>query len=191
MPFRRRKPAAFVVRLREAIWPKKGFLRGMKYLRLRALRVVGSPHAVAAGISAGVMASWTPFLGFHVVSAFGLAFLLRGSLVAALLGTTLGNPLTFAVIWPLSWQIGNVMLGSRQGEPHPDLANLLHQLSFSQLWKPVLEPMALGCVPPALLSGMVFYALTYASVLNFRRRRHERLTERTRMLKSDEATLGA
>jgi len=185
MPFRRRSPAGWGEKIRNSFWPRKGITRNFRYYGLRAARISASPHAVAAGISAGVIAGWTPFLGFHIVLGIVLAFLLRGSLVAAALGTLVANPLTFPIIWSASWEIGHFMLG------HPgagaaghvagsqlDLAELVRTLHFSELWEPVLKPMLIGCLPPAFFSGLVVYAATYMGVKGFRARRHERMAAR-------------
>ena len=92
MPFRRRSPAGWAEKIRNAAWPRKGVTRNVRYYGLRAARISASPYAVAAGIADGVMIGWTPFLGFHIPLAIALAFLLRGSLVAAALGTLPAAP---------------------------------------------------------------------------------------------------
>ncbi len=56
--------------MRELLWPRKGFLRPLRYLTMRILRLTASPHAVAVGVAAGVFVSWTPFIGVHFVMAF-------------------------------------------------------------------------------------------------------------------------
>lgn len=180
MPFQRRSPAGWAEKIRSAIWPRKGWSRNFRYYGLRAARISASPHSVAAGIAAGVMAGWMPFLGFHVFIAMGLAFLLRGNLVAAALGTLTSNPLTFPLIWSLSWQIGHAMLGNagQAAGGQLDLAALVKTLHFSQLWEPVVKPMAVGALPPALCCGLVVYAATYMGVKGFRARRRARIEAR-------------
>ncbi|MDP9839181.1 uncharacterized protein (DUF2062 family) [Neorhizobium huautlense] len=184
MPFRRRSPAGWAEKIRNAVWPRKGLTRNLRYYGLRAARISASPYAVAAGIAAGVMIGWTPFLGFHIPLAIALAFILRGSLVAAALGTLVANPLTFPLIWSASWEIGHYMLGHPGGETgqvagkQVDLAELVRTLHFAELWQPVLKPMLIGCVPPALFCGLVVYAATYMGVRRFRARRRERMAAR-------------
>ncbi len=180
MPFRRRSPAGWAQKIRNAVWPRKGLTRNLRYYGLRAARISASPHAVAAGIAAGVMIGWTPFLGFHIPLAIALAFILRGSLVAAALGTLVANPLTFPLIWSASWEVGHFMLG-HSGEVagrQVDLAALVRTLHFAELWQPVLKPMLIGCLPPALFCGLVVYAATYMGVKGFRARRRERMAAR-------------
>ena len=116
MLFRRRKPAGFKEKLRELVWPRKGFLRPPKYLIMRVLRLTASPHAVAVGVAAGVFVSWTPFIGVHFVMAFVITYLLSGNMVAAALGcAAFGNPLTYPFIWGITWEVGHLLL-SRQDQ---------------------------------------------------------------------------
>ena len=84
MLFRRRKPAGFKEKLRELVWPRKGFLRPPKYLIMRVLRLTASPHAVAVGVAAGVFVSWTPFIGVHFVMSAIRVLVLEDSLIIAM-----------------------------------------------------------------------------------------------------------
>ena len=185
MPFRRRTPLKFSDRLSNTLIPRKGFRRVLGYYRLRVMRLGGSPHAVAAGLAVGVIIAWTPFLGLHIALAMPLAYLFGGSMIAAALGTTFANPLTLPLMWPLTWKIGEVMLGERaSGHDNLDLSALFAHLDFSQLWRPILEPMLIGSLPPGLLSGLLVYAISYFGIRSFRDRRLQRLTARAGALKS-------
>jgi uncharacterized protein (DUF2062 family) len=192
MPFRRRTPLRFFEKLRHALLPPKGFRRRMHYFRLRVMRIGGSPHAVAAGLAIGVVSAWTPFLGLHIAFAIPLAYLFGGSMVAAALGTTFANPITCPIIWPLTWKIGEVMLGqSTDGHDSLDLGALFAHLDISQLWRPILEPMLLGALPPGIVCGAIIYAITYFGIRSFRDRRLERLTARAGALKAMQGEPGA
>jgi uncharacterized protein len=189
MPFRRRIPLTFRQKLAATLAPQKGFSRVLGYYRLKVMRVSGSPHAVAAGLAVGVLSAWTPFLGLHILFAIPIAWLVGGSMVAAALGTTFANPLTCPIIWPLTWELGQIILGEPATPRSIDLAALFSHLDVSQLWRPILEPMLLGSIPPGLLCALAFYAATYFGVRSFRNRRLSRLTERARALKSVETGL--
>lgn len=181
MLFRRRQPLSYSMRLRELLWPRKGLSRPLKYFGKRVLRLSATPHAVAAGLVAGVVSSLTPFIGFHFLIAFALAYLISGNMLAAALGTALGNPLTFPFIWALTWEVGRSILG--QGGPagaSVDLHHLWHEFGIAHIWEPVLKPMLVGALPLAVISTIVVYAGTYFAVDRFQRRRRERLSERAR-----------
>lgn len=177
MLFQRREPAGFRSRIRQMIWPRKGLRRSVAYYRLRVLRLAASPRAVAAGMAAGVFAAWTPFFGLHIVIALAVAFVLRGNFLAAALGTMLANPLTFPFIWAASWEMGHVLLSRDPASIARtiDLAEIFSFKGFAQLWRPVLEPMAVGSVPLGLVTAALIYPLTYFAVRGFQGRRRSRL----------------
>lgn len=151
----------------------------MRYYRLRVLRLAASPHAIAAGVAAGLISSWTPFLGFHVVIALALAALVGGNLVAAALSTAFANPVTLPFICATTLEIGNLMLGrSASDMARIDIVHMFEHLQFGALWKPVLEPMLVGALPPAVLTATLMYGVTFVSVRAFRQRRRQRLGQR-------------
>lgn len=182
MLFRRRRPQGIWSRLRTAVWPRRSFSRSIQYFVKRVLRLTASPHGIAAGVAAGVFASWTPLLGFHFVLAFAIAYLVAGNMVAAALGTAVGNPLTFPFIWTLTMKVGNFIIGVEQGARHThiNLEALLRHLDMSQLWDPVLKPMLIGSLPLGIVSAVVFYIATYWSVAVFQSRRRLRLAAKAK-----------
>lgn len=171
------------------VWPRKGFLRPVRYFQRRIVRLTASPHAIAAGFTAGILVSWTPVIGVHIVMAFVLAYLVRGNLLAATLGClAAGNPFTYPFIWAITWEIGHLILGRDAGAHGGsiDLPALFHQLDVWQLWDVVLKPMLIGAIPPAIVSGVIVYSITFYGVRSFQRRRKAKLMERAR----ERVTLG-
>lgn len=118
--FQRQSVRGFSKRLRAFVWPKKGFIRAWKYLALRLSRLKKTPHAIAAGFASGAAASFTPLLGLHIVLACVLAFITRGSMIAAILGTLIGNPLTFPIFFSATYWVGARV--SELAETEPSLA---------------------------------------------------------------------
>ena len=79
---------------------------------LRRLHRLGSdPHAVAAGFASGAALSCTPLLGLHFLLSFALAWAVRGHMIAAALGTAVGNPLTFPVFISGAYAVGTLIFG--------------------------------------------------------------------------------
>ena len=182
MLFRRRKPQHFLERVKAVFWPSRSHLRSAQYIAKRILRLSATPHAIAAGVAAGVFASFTPFLGFHFVIAAALAWVISGNLLASALGTAIGNPLTFPFIWAATYKIGQAISDGGFGHAHKhiNLFKLFADLEFSQLWQPVLKPMAVGAIPLGIAFAAGFYFLTRWSVAAFREQRRKRLAERAR-----------
>ncbi len=185
MMFRRRVPLTWMERLRSFFLPRRGFSRTAAYFRKRVVRLKASPHAIAAGVAAGTFSSFTPFIGFHILLGFAVAFLLRGSMLAAALGTAVGNPLTFPFIWLATFEVGRFILAGGQTATHghgpeaPDAAMLsqgLFENGISQLW-PTLKPMIIGSVPLGATAAVLLYVVSYkAAAAHQARRRAKRLT---------------
>ena len=140
MLFRRRKPPSLWERMRTYLWPRRSFSRSIRYIAKRVLRLTATPHAIAAGVAAGIFASWTPFIGFHFMMAFVIAYLVAGNMVAAAIGTSFGNPVTFPFIWTSCYELGKFILGQETGgDRHINLVRLFRHLEIADLWQPVLE----------------------------------------------------
>jgi len=162
MLFKRRQRLTLTERVRLLLWPSCGFDRSVRYAGKRLMRLNASPHKIAVGCAVGVFASITPLVGVQMVMAGALAFVLRGSLAAAMLATWVGNPLSWPVIWGVTYAVGRFMIGN----PGPaEAAALPHP--GSGLW-PILYPMLLGSIPVGLASAAVSYGLVARGVAAMR-----------------------
>jgi uncharacterized protein len=79
------------------------------YLRIKSLQ--GDPHYVAVGMAVGVFVAFTPTIPFHTALSIALAFFLRGSKPAAIIGSWINNPLTFPAFYYGSYKVGAFLLG--------------------------------------------------------------------------------
>ncbi|MBN9024920.1 MULTISPECIES: DUF2062 domain-containing protein [Kaistia] len=185
MLFRRRRPLKFHQKLNHFMWPKGGWKRAIRYYVKRLLRLSGSPHSIAAGFAAGVALAMTPFIGFHYLLCFAVAFLVRGNVLAAVLGTTIGNPLTFPLIWVGTYETGSLVLGWFGQSPERlgfhDLRHKLLTESWREIW-PIMEPMLVGAVPLALVLGGISYVLVYFAAQGFQSSRRHRFAVRRQAL---------
>lgn len=169
MLFRRRILPALRERIWVALWPRRSWARSYRYIAYRVQRLAASPHAIALGFAVGAFISFSPFMGFHIVLASLLAWVLGGSILAAALGTFVGNPLTFPFIWISTYELGGWLLGTRVTAQHLDLSGGLLQSSERIL--PLLAPMTVGGVPLGLLAGLASYWLVRKAVEAYRSRR--------------------
>lgn len=183
MLFRRRKPEDFLSRLRLVVWPRRSFWRSAQYFAKRVLRLTATPHSIAAGVASGVFVSFTPFLGFHILMGAAIAWLIRGNVIASAIGATVvGNPVTLPIMWGAALEIGrSILSGSHPGGIAPvDIGDVLAHFDLSQLWGPIVMPLAVGSLPLGLSIALVFYGLTRWAVVGFRAARRRRLAERAR-----------
>ncbi|MFK7879321.1 DUF2062 domain-containing protein [Roseobacter sp.] len=111
MVFKRRDPKSWPRALVELLWPRGGWTRAFHYVKHRMRRLPDSPERIARGIWGGVFASFTPFYGFHFFIAAGLATLMRGNVIASLMATFFGNPLTYVPIGVSALSTGHWILG--------------------------------------------------------------------------------
>lgn len=116
MVFKRRDPKSWPRSVRDALWPQGGWARAFHYVKHRMRRLPDSPERIARGIFAGVFASFTPFYGFHFFIAAGLATLMRGNVLASLMATFFGNPLTYVPIGVAALSTGHWILGGPMDE---------------------------------------------------------------------------
>lgn len=129
------------------------------YLWRRLLRVRATPHEVALGCAAGVFAACTPFLGLQMLLAVLLAFMLRVSIPAAILGTFIGNPLSWPAIWSVSFVAGSWILGLDPAFAADRLSEGANVLSAT-IWMPTPETVNMAVVsfspilPPMLVGGL-------------------------------------
>ena len=111
MVFKRREKLGIGQRIKTFLYPRGGWLRAFEYVKLRLRRLPDPPEKIARGIWAGVFAAFTPFYGFHFIFAGALAFFMRGNILASLLATFFGTPLTYVPIGVISLQTGHWLLG--------------------------------------------------------------------------------
>ncbi|MEO0916105.1 MAG: DUF2062 domain-containing protein, partial [Pseudomonadota bacterium] len=110
MVFKRRTPRTYFELVSESFYPRGGWRRASQYVVHRLRRLPDPAHKISRGIAAGVFTSFTPFFGLHFIFSAALAWIMRANILAALLATFVGNPLTFPIIAAISMEIGSFIL---------------------------------------------------------------------------------
>jgi uncharacterized protein len=177
--FRRRVDLHPIEKLKEIFWPRSGWKRAFQYGWRRVWRLSGTPHAIALGVAAGAFSSCTPFLGFHILVAMLIAWVIRGNLIASALGTFIGNPITFPVIWLAVFEVGRYIVGA-PADSDPNIAHAMQQAGAFDRILPSLVPLAVGSVPVGIVLGCVFYVLTRSGVEAYQSQRRKLLAERAK-----------
>ena len=158
--------------------------RAARYYYLRFIRLKGHPSVLARGVAVGTFIGITPTIPFHTILALILAFVLRGSKIAALLSTFIvSNPITFLPQYYLSWQIGNWLLpGKHSWEDVSELIKLIgNGAKFSETLT-ALSHVGLNSLSVLIGGGIVlaipftigFYYLSYKFFCSIRKRRLEK-----------------
>ena len=166
MLFARRANPPLSQRSYELVWPRQGWWRTLKYFRYRLLRMRGSPHFLAMGLATGVFAAFVPVIGIQIVIAAALAYLLRGSVGVAALGTFVAMPATYPMIWVASYWVGTTLIGTSHAYDHAAVVAGADRLleaalsgshdavvrSTAALW-PLYHPMLVGGFALGLVAG--------------------------------------
>jgi len=196
--FKRRNPLGWLSWLKEQVYPKGGFKRAILYVWHRLRRLPDPPHRIARGVFAGTFVNFPPIIGFQMLGAAGLALLMRGNIIAALLATFLSNPVTTPIIAYVSLETGYWILG-RDG--HVNLAgvydafvgatsdlwnNVLaifgpektHWGGLAQFWRAIYLPYLVGSILPGIAVSLLFYWLTIPALTAYQALRRRRLAAR-------------
>ncbi len=177
MLFRRRTEQNFWERFRLWIWPRVSWRRSVLYYLKRILRLSGTPYAIAMGAAIGVFTSFTPFLGFHLGITFVITWLIGANTIAGVLATSIGNPLTFPLIWASTYQVGYLILQGASRAPPPRFEHEIMHRSLLEIG-PLIEPMIIGSIPVGLVVGGITYLVTYKAVSAYQEARRRRLEGR-------------
>lgn len=170
--FKRRERRPLVSRIRDVVWPRRGWHRGARYIGHRLGRLPGSPYRIACGFACGAAISFTPFIGFHFVLAMLLALMLRGNIIASAIGTAIGNPWTFPFIWAWIFGFGHWILG--KGELNSETTGLTLAFIFEHP-EQVLWPMTIGGIPTAIAVWGIAFVPAHSMVSQYQRARRWRI----------------
>ena len=194
MVFKRRDRRPLWKVVTDFFWPKGGWGRAFTYVKHRLHRLPDSPHRIARGIFAGVFTTFTPFYGLHFLIAAGMALLLRGNVVAALLGTFFGNPLTYVPIGVVALQTGHALLGRHtlaEDEISRSLGgkfldageDLKHNFlaiftedkadwhNLHVFYDEVFFPYMIGGIVPGIVTGLAAYYISLPVITAYQHRR--------------------
>ena len=196
--FKRRNPLSYGRRLIEGIYPRGGWSRAVSYMMHRLRRLPDPPHRIARGIAVGVFVCFTPFYGFHFILATALVLLLQGNILASIIATFFGNPLTFPIIAIVSVDMGSWMLGLPGGMQLPGIITAFSNASV-ELWanlsaiftdelthwdrlhwffRMVFMPYLVGGIIPGIVSGTIAYSISHRVISRYQKSRIRRLKKR-------------
>ena len=196
--FKRRKQRTFKELLTEGIYPRGGWSRAVSYVLLRLRRLPDPPHKIARGISAGIFICFTPFFGFHIILAVILAFVMQGNIMAAIMATFFGNPITFPIIASLAVELGSWMLGMQDGVHLPNIVTAFSNASL-ELWynftamfteeithwdrldwfyARVFKPYLVGGMVPGVFFGVLSYVVSRPLIAAYQKNRIKRLKKK-------------
>ena len=202
MVFKRRDRRAIWQVVLDFFYPRGGWTRAFEYVNHRVRRLPDTPQKISRGIWARVLICFTPLFGLHFVFAAIIARLLRGNILAALMATFFGNPLTFPAIGYLSISLGSWMLGLPPGR-NDHLGQKFADASYD-LWNNIVAiftpdrinwrglqvfyddvffPYLVGGIVPGLITATIAYYLSVPVIGAYQKRRKKALLAKLDQLK--------
>ena len=132
----------------------KKFLRFFKLQTYKVIRIKDFPESVAIGLAWGAAVSLTPLLGLHLIICYTGTWIMRGNLIAATVGTIVGNPWTFPFFFYLDYKIGVFFYFDKMKNYEFKLNFLVN--NFEELFFPTL----FGSIPVAIFVWLITYKLS-------------------------------
>ena len=129
----------------------KKILRIIKLQIYKITKIKDFPESVAVGMAWGVAVSFTPLLGFHLIICYLGTWLMKGNLIAATVGTIIGNPWTFPFIFYLDYKVGTTIFLERINYYEFKISFFVEH--FEDLFYPTL----LGSFPIAVIMWFVTF----------------------------------
>lgn len=175
MLFKRRTPLSLFDKLSQIFRPQKGYIRTFDYFKKRFYRMSESNYSMAMGFTCGAMLSFTPFVGFHFIIAGFIAYLIKASIFMAAIGTLIGNPWTFPIMWWASIKLGKWILGYAA----LDILNqtLEIQTIVSDIYS-IIIPWIVGSFLLSFVLGPPTFFLIYWSIKELRQRFYKKFQKK-------------
>ena len=209
MVFKRRDKRSYTQLARDFIYPKGGIRRSVRYVLHRMTRLPDQPHRSARGVAAGTFVNCPPVYMVQMLSAAGLAYVMRGNIIAALLATFISNPLTTPFLAMGCLKLGHWMLGIERPLTFGEVLSAFTDAGW-QLWHNFLAiftdevahwdklidffwylfwPYTVGSIIPGILASVAAYYITIPLVHAYQKLRAARLGERSERRRSAKSRL--
>ena len=129
-------------------------LRLIKFLKIKIFRIKDFPESVAIGLAWGTSVSFTPLLGLHLIICYLGTWVMRGNLIAATVGTIVGNPWTFPFFFFLDYKIGLFFFD-----------NFIRDYEFNakffiENFEKLFYPTLIGSLPIAIIVWFITYYIS-------------------------------
>lgn len=161
MVFKRRDKQSLFQRLRRLLFPQKSWRRNFQYVSHRMKRLPDTPHKIALGAAIGIFVCFSPFFGVHMAIALVLVYITRANLIASLITTMFGNPVTFPFIAAASMGIGRVVLGMNAKDDDFQSLHSAFWQAFTDGWQLIKSWVGLAEHPEGLADFMSNLFLPY------------------------------
>jgi len=133
------------------------------------LHIKDTPHRIAIAFAFGIFMGISPFLGFHTIGAFFIAWFFGLNRFVAVVGTCTTNPWTIVPIYSFSLWVGARLIGIKKIIPDIDWGNVTFMNMMGELAHLII-PFIVGSFLVGAVSGLLGYFIIYNVVLRYRNR---------------------
>jgi len=153
--------------------------RSVAYWYYKILKERGTPDFVARGWAIGLFVNFFIPVMFQTAAAIPLAFVFRGSRIAAFVGTFITNNFTLPLIYPLQCYIGGYLICNplRYEYIKSALKEIIRNPSYAeifQLGKQLVLAFFAGGALLGVVSAIIGYLIAHRLTLEHQKKRHER-----------------
>ena len=138
------------------MWRGVGFIRQVKLIFVRFIRLRGLPDEIAKGVALGIFIGMTPTFGFQMAIAILFAYILRENRLAAILGVWISNPVTAPFIYAAEYELGRLLLGMERF----DLPTEFTLQAYTNLGWEILFPMWVCSIILGVICAFFSYIIT-------------------------------
>ena len=137
-------------------------------------KISDTPHSISLGFAIGVVMAFNPLIGFHIILALFFSWLFNANYFSSVLGTFIGTPITYPVMWLLSILVGGFFfdIGNVNFSDFEKIS--FYSWEFFYLIKPFFWAFIVGSTILGLISGFLSYFLTKKIVIFYRKRKFKR-----------------
>lgn len=133
--------------------------------RINSIMLIdASPFKIAAGCALGVFIGLLPIAGLQTVIILLLAMTLKVNKVAALLASSIMNPITFVFIYVLNLRVGLFLVPSNSALSMTEIHVLLKCKDMAMIASyadQLILPLCVGSFVVATISAMLTYGCVY------------------------------
>ncbi len=164
-------------------------------LYYKILRIQATPESISRGLAAGVFVGMLPLLPVQTFCAVLLAYLIKGSKIAAAAGTWVSNPLNWVPLYLTFYYLGrkiyhfvnSTILGNVElpfSVPSLDLDHI-NFVELMDKGPKMLFIMFVGALLLAIPSALVSYFVSVKSIRLYQKNKKARLMKKIKMIERE------
>ncbi len=143
------------------------------------MNIPGKENDIATGFAIGILISFSPWIGLHLILVFLLTKLFRKSFGAGALASLVFNPLTAPFLLTIEYRTGRLVMGMFT-EPVPRLTKI-SIADFSVLWENIVQvfyPLFIGGLVLGVPASILSFFLVQRALRVYRNRVYGKVSDR-------------